>query len=118
MVETFKGQNAYFDKISRADSFKTRLVGLMGKKSLKEGEGLYFPNCSSIHCMFMKIPIDVVYLDDENKVLGVETVQPWKKGKSPKGCKHILEVGEGAAKELVVGEVLEIHRYPGKAPIR
>ena len=49
------------DKIKHADSFFKRFIGLMGKKQLGQGEGLLL-NCSSIHCFFMKIPIDAVYI--------------------------------------------------------
>jgi len=45
-----------------AQRFVPRLLGLMGRRSLKPETGLYLPRCSSIHMFFMRFPIDAVYL--------------------------------------------------------
>lgn len=100
--------NVRWNEIEEAKSFWKRFQGLMGRKELKDGEGMFFWNCSSIHCFFMKIPIDVVYLNKEMQVVGVETVDPWKLGHFYKGAKHILEVKAGSAKGISVGDKLEI----------
>ncbi|MGN0267464.1 MAG: DUF192 domain-containing protein [Lachnospiraceae bacterium] len=105
-----KDGTVLFDAIKEARTFWQRFRGLMGVTFLKEGEGLWFENCSSIHCFFMKIPIDVVYFDKQYRIVGIETVQPWKIGHRYKGARHILEVGAGAASRLQVGDVLVINR--------
>jgi len=66
-----------------AESFFTRLKGLIGRKSLNAGEGMFFPNCRDIHMYFMSIPIDVVFLkresDREYRVSSVHSnVRPWR----------------------------------------
>ena len=94
--------------IEEACSFVERFKGLMGRKNLEDGEGIFFPNCSSIHCFFMKIPIDVVYLDKDYTVVGIETVKPWKVGHFFKEARHILEVKAGSACGICVGDKLEI----------
>ena len=78
-----------------ADSFSLRFRGLMMRSELAPGEGLLLKNCSSIHCFFMRFPIDVIYLDKEMKVVGKETVEPWRIGKLFKGARHVLELGKG-----------------------
>lgn len=95
------------DKVSLANSFFTRFKGLMGRKSLETGEGLLLMHCSSVHCFFMKIPIDVVYLSKNMSVLGIETLAPWHVGKHIKGCAHVLELAEGTA-AVSLGSLLEI----------
>ncbi|MEL7606913.1 MAG: DUF192 domain-containing protein [Sedimentibacter saalensis] len=90
-----------------ANTFKTRLVGLMGKNNLHD-EGLLLINCKSIHCFFMKIVIDVLYLSDEMIVLDKETIKPWNIGKIVKKAKHVMELPEGAAKDINIGEIVEI----------
>ena len=45
-----------------ADSWTKRLVGLIGRQSLAEGTGLYFPGTNSIHMLFMRFPIDCVFV--------------------------------------------------------
>ncbi len=91
-------------KVSNANTFATRFIGLMNRKTLKMNEGLLLTDCSSIHCFFMKITIDVVYLSKDMKVLYKETIKPWKLGKIVKGCKHILELAEGASKDISIGD--------------
>ena len=89
-----------------ANSYFSRLRGLMFRKQLEEGEGLLLENCSSIHCCFMNFPIDVVYLNKQMKVLKVETVRPWRVGSLVRGAKHVLEVASGSAAALQYGDKL------------
>lgn len=96
-----------FNDIMRADSFISRLMGLLGKKYLSMDEGLLLENCSSIHCFFMKITIDVVYLSKDMEVLYKETVKPWRIGKLVKNTAHVLEVAEGAGDKISLGDLLE-----------
>lgn len=83
------------DKVSVADDFIKRFFGLMGKKSLDYGEGLLLLNCPSIHCFFMKIQIDVIYLSSDMTVLGIETLKPWSIGTHIRKTAHVLELKEG-----------------------
>ena len=93
-------------RVRVADSYFTRLKGLMFRKELEEGEGLLLKNCSSIHCCFMKFPIDVVYINDKMIVMKVETVRPWRVGSIVRGAKHVLELAEGTASGLKTGDML------------
>lgn len=57
--------------------FKDRLLGNCFKKEIKEI--LVFPKCNSIHTFFMKVPIDVIVLDKECKIIHIEkNLKPWK----------------------------------------
>jgi len=91
-----------------ADTFGTRFRGLMLRKSLRPGEGLLLKHCSSIHCCFMRFPIDVVYLTEDYSVCGVETVAPWHLGGHFPGAKHVLELESGHGSLLVSGTKIEI----------
>lgn len=96
------------NNLTVAKSFEARLVGLLNKKSIKD-EGLLLMNCSSIHCFFMKFTIDAVYLSKDMNVLDKETVSPWKIGKFVKKTKHVLELPESAAKDIMIGDRIEFH---------
>ena len=48
--------------VRTASSLWARFRGLMGRRSLAPGEGLWFPGDSSIHMLFMRFPIDAVFL--------------------------------------------------------
>ena len=90
------------DNVKRADSFNKRLVGLMGKKQLADGEGLLL-SCSAVHCFFMRFPIDAVYISKRMMVLGSETLRPWRVGKWYRGTKYVLELNAGASSVVVPG---------------
>ncbi|MGD9567364.1 MAG: DUF192 domain-containing protein [Sedimentibacter sp.] len=92
------------DKVLKADTFGTRFIGLMNRKTLNINEGLLLIHCSSIHCFFMKFTIDAIYLSKDMKVLYKETIKPWKIGKIVKGCTNVLELAEGAAKDISIGD--------------
>lgn len=93
-------------EIKVADSFKTKLIGLLNKKSLNKNEGLFLENCSSIHCFFMKFTIDAIYLSKNMQVLYKETIKPWRIGKIVKNCAHVLELAEGVAKDISIGDYI------------
>ena len=54
-----------------ADSFRTRLIGLLGRRALGPGDGLWLLPSNSIHTIGMRFPIDVVMLSHSARVLGV-----------------------------------------------
>ena len=76
-----------------AVSFHQRFKGLMGKREIEHA--LLFRECSSVHMFFMKTAIDVMYLDEDYRILGGETLFPWKSFGMKKGCAHILELPQG-----------------------
>jgi hypothetical protein len=52
-------------------------MGLMFKKNFDYA--LMFEHCNSIHTMFMKVPIDILMCDKEDKILYVyNNFKPWK----------------------------------------
>src|SRR3990167_9526782 len=62
-----------------ADNFFRRLIGLMGSPCLKAGEGLIIKPCNSIHTFFMRFPIDVLFVDKDNRVLkALSSLKPFR----------------------------------------
>lgn len=57
------------DTVIMADSFFTRLRGLLGRSGLDPGCCLVLKPCQSIHTMFMKFDIDVLFVDKHNIAL-------------------------------------------------
>jgi uncharacterized membrane protein (UPF0127 family) len=79
-----------------ASTFGSRFMGLMFRKSLPEGSGLLIMPCSSIHMCFMRMALDIVYMDANLRVVGVqEALRPWRLGALVKGAKLVLEVPVG-----------------------
>lgn len=85
------------ERVERADTFMTRLVGLMGRKGLADDQGMWISPCKSIHTMWMRFPIDVVFLDKELRVVMVrERVAPWRATPFIKTASSVLELSAGA----------------------
>ena len=71
-------EGAPFLKILIADSFLTRLAGLMFRKKLPEATGLLLTSCNSVHMCFMRFAIDVIYVDKDYKIIKiVKNLKPW-----------------------------------------
>lgn len=93
----------------RADSFFTRLRGLMFRPALPPGGGLLLVPEHSIHTFFMRFPIDVLYLDGGNRVLRLdESVAPNRVGPFVRGCAAVLEVPPSTIRqsETTIGDRL------------
>ena len=55
-----------------------RMKGLLGREGLGPGQALLISRCQSIHMVFMKFPIDVIFCDGQNKVVGLcSKIQPF-----------------------------------------
>lgn len=100
-----------------ASTFGSRFMGLMFRKSLPEGSGLLLMPCSSIHMCFMRMALDIVYMDASLRVTGVERgLRPWRIGRAAKGTKLVLELPAGTVEQcqLVPGMKLTVEA-PAKA---
>ncbi len=80
-----------------ANTFLSRLIGLLNRKSLSYQEGLLFPKCNAIHMIGMRFSIDVVFMDKDGKVVKVlEKFPPGRVMFWPvKGAYYTLEVKSG-----------------------
>ena len=100
-----------------ADSFFSKMKGLMGRRSLGENEGMLFIfERAERHSFWMfntKIPLDAIFFDEDGKAVDIITMEPCK---SPVGfdcpnyrpvapAKYVLEVNKGFAKKnkLTIG---------------
>jgi uncharacterized protein len=62
-----------------ADNGAKRRQGLLGRKVLSPGEGLWIAPCAAIHTCAMNFPIDLIYLDRSRRVKKVRhAVPPWR----------------------------------------
>ncbi len=106
----YKEGKVVYNKVSRAVSFYRRFKGLMWKKSLESGEGLWIARCSQVHMFNMRFPLDIIYLDKHFQVLKIDTLRPWQVGAYVKGAKSVLEVTDGsaAANGIIPGDYLEL----------
>lgn len=92
------------DDLRTADTFLSRFRGLMSIESLPNNTGLWITPCNSVHCFFMRIPIDVIFLDKENQVVHIsKNMKPWSVSPIIRKAKSVVEVNADT-----LGNVLEI----------
>ena len=95
-------------EVELADSAWLRLRGLLGRKSLPVGGGMRFEPASSLHMMFMRFAIDVVYVDRDERVLKVVSdFKPWRFS-AARGARSAYELPAGtiATIDITVGDRL------------
>jgi uncharacterized membrane protein (UPF0127 family) len=74
--------------------------GLLGRSGLEQKEGLLLKPCGSVHTLFMRFPIDVVFLDRDLSVVAVRPeLVPWRTARA-RGAKVTLELAAGEAARL------------------
>lgn len=98
-----------------ANNFLSRFRGLMGVRMLPAGSGLHIVPCNSIHMFFMKIPLDIVFMDGNNVVVYmVEDIKPWKVSKIVNKAHSVLELPHGTinASGTCVGDKIEFNTSP------
>ena len=111
-IRNLTRQTTLATKACRADSWHSRLMGLMFQKELPQEGGLLLVPEGSIHTFFMRFPIDVLYLSRDWEVLRADNeMPPYRLGPVfTRGCHAILELPAGtiASTQTEVGDQLEI----------
>lgn len=83
-------------QVRKADHYFARLIGLLPKKALEEGEGLWIIPCSEIHSIGMRFVFDAIFLDKDLHVVHLmPEMKPMRISKMIKGAKTVLEIDGG-----------------------
>lgn len=96
--------------IKICNTFMTRLVGLMGRKSLDGDEGIYLDPCNQIHMFFMKFAIDVVFVDRDLRVVHITgAIKPWRISGYYSKARAAFELPAGFSLGVInKGDILEL----------
>jgi hypothetical protein len=97
-------------RAERARSFWARLRGLMFRDSLPESGALIIEPNSSVHTFWMRFPIDVVFTDRQNRVVGVvKAMPPNRPFAGARGARRTIELPAGviSATNTQLGDTLE-----------
>jgi uncharacterized protein len=94
-------------------SFLCHFKGLMFVRHLPSDEGLLFVTGSesrtnaAIHMFFMFIPISVIWMDKDGRVVDKTLAKPWRPLYSPKApAQYYLEANPDVLERVQVGDVL------------
>ncbi len=94
-------------KVKPATGVWGSFKGLMLQPSLAEGAGLLFRPARGVHTHFMRFPIDLIFLDREDRVTRVrEGMAPWRWDFSHAAALVELNAGVARAHDLRVGDRL------------
>ena len=76
----------------------------MGAPSLRTGSGVLFPGTRAVHTHFMRFPVDVVFLDAENRIVSIaRELRPWRAASSRR-ARSVLELAAGECERLGLAE--------------
>jgi uncharacterized membrane protein (UPF0127 family)/CheY-like chemotaxis protein len=94
------------EHVKLADSYLSRTVGLLGRRTLPSGQGVVLRPSFSIHTFFMRFPIDVIFLDQDLVVMKIAESVPGFRTASCRGAREVVELaaGECARRGLTVGD--------------
>ena len=111
------GEACLGDGIEVAETGLRRMWGLLGRRSLAPGSGLWIRPSSGVHTVGMRFAIDVVGLDRQGKVLRLwETLKPFRVTRISPRLRSVLELPAGtiAATGLRLGDRLVISPGEGQ----
>jgi uncharacterized membrane protein (UPF0127 family) len=116
--ETFVATNA-----SVADSYLSRLIGLLGRtrRWARPGQGLWIVPSYGVHTIGMLFSIDIVFLDRTHHVVHIEEhVRPFRISKVILKADSVLELPPHTVfkTRTHVGDLLEIGPLPVSAKSR
>ncbi len=94
------------EQVRLADTYATRTVGLLGRRTLPPGQGVVLRPSFSIHTFFMRFPIDVIFLDGDLVVIKITERLSSFRTASCRGAREVVELaaGECARRGLTVGD--------------
>ena len=99
------------ERADMADSFFSRMIGLLNRNKLLEGEGLVITKCQSIHMFFMRFAIDCIFTDKTNTVIGlVKGIKPNRLSRIYPKASYVVELPTGVIDQssTALGDRIEI----------
>ena len=103
-------------KIRIANSFFKRFLGLMFKARcdypllFEIPQNIKIKERSSIHSLFMRFELTLVFIDDDNLIYEIANLKPWKYYVPKKGAKYIIEFDKNEFEnyDLKIGDEIEL----------
>jgi hypothetical protein len=106
-------------KVKVADSIFSRLVGLLGRRSLQPDSGVWICPANAVHTVGMLFSFDLVLIDKDFKVVGLrELVRPFRITMPNRKAESVIELPAHSIfrSRTQIGDQLTIERYEPKKP--
>lgn len=100
------------DRVEIAGSNVKRSKGLLGRKGLEPGGGMWIVPCEAVHTFFMRFSIDLIYLDKKCRVRKIRSAVPAWRLSACLSAHSVLELPVGTIIESRTeqGDLLEVVR--------
>jgi uncharacterized membrane protein (UPF0127 family) len=99
------------DRIAIANTSLSRMFGLLGKRGLDSGEGLWIRPSNGVHTVFMRFTIDVIGLDKDRKVVKLwPRLVPYRLTSVSAKVRSVIELPAGriAETDVQLGDLITI----------
>ena len=111
-----KNSDKKIAKIKIANSFFKRFLGLMFKARcdypllFEIPQNIKIKERSSIHSLFMRFELTLVFIDDANLIYEIADLKPWKYYVPQKRAKYIIEFDKNEFEnyDLKIGDEIEL----------
>ncbi len=97
--------------VEKANSLFSRMKGLLGRSGLENHRTLWISNCNSIHTLFMKFSIDVIFVNKDLIVKAVyRNIKPGRFILPIWGASSVFEFSSKALKNKAIekGDQLDV----------
>lgn len=114
-IVSIRGKKIHLVRVKHARTLGQRFMGLMGVSPREHDYALVFHMHeedrvrASIHMLFMKMPIDVLFLDAQKKVVDAVLLQPWTLNYTPsRASKYVVELPAGTIlPKIALGKLVQ-----------
>ncbi len=99
-------------RIEHATSVVSMMRGLMFRRDIPDDYAMIFvfskPGAVSVHMLFMRFPIDVIFLNQDKIIIDVARLDPWVGHRRVRGVAYFIEMNAGTLERygLVCGSRL------------
>lgn len=103
------------ENVRYADTFGKRLKGLLGRRRMAPDEALVIVPCRSVHTFGMRFAIDVLFLDQNGRVVHlVHRLRPCRATPVVRAAHCVVELAAGRLAETGCrpGDVMELPARP------
>lgn len=96
-TKVLKGEQVIFAACDVTTNAWERLVGLLPRTGLAEGEALYIQPSTSVHTFFMRFTMDAAFLNRQGRVVAVyHSMRPWRASGIHLSAIGVLEAPAGS----------------------
>ena len=106
MIRNMSKNKVLISKIKFARGVHRQILGLMFKSKIDHGLvfNFHIENNHCLHTYFMKVPIDILFLDSNRRVLKtMRNVKPWRFDIRGKG-NYVIELPAGRLSDTKIGD--------------